>query len=182
LRFTEDWLAERHAAAERVREQAQADGKVRTVLLDTDPEAAQEAVGARGTGDAAQASAKKRRRSSGPPAQREHVIQKDILTAMSRHVAVDWAVRMNTGSFEVGRDGDKGGKRRVRCAFVGCSDIIGQMRDGRFLACEVKRPGEKPTDDQQAFLDRVNKAGGVGFCAHSVTEALLALDSHIIKP
>ena len=46
----------------------------------------------------------------------------------------------------------------------GISDIIGIYK-GRFLAIEVKRPGLKPSEHQQAFIDRVNEEGGIGFVA-----------------
>ena len=49
----------------------------------------------------------------------------------------------------------------------GVSDIIGQLRDGRFFAIEVKRPGEKPTPEQSEFLSLVNDAGGIaGVCCN----------------
>ncbi len=49
----------------------------------------------------------------------------------------------------------------------GVSDIIGQLRDGRFFAMEVKRPGEKPTPEQAEFLALVADAGGVsGVCCN----------------
>jgi hypothetical protein len=43
----------------------------------------------------------------------------------------------------------------------GVPDIIGQLRDGRFFALEVKRPDEKPTPEQAEFLSLVADAGGV---------------------
>jgi len=46
----------------------------------------------------------------------------------------------------------------------GIADILG-IYHGRFLAIEVKRPGIKASDNQQAFLDSVNEAGGIGFVA-----------------
>src|SRR5690348_9795815 len=52
----------------------------------------------------------------------------------------------------------------------GVSDIIGCLPDGRFLAIEVKRPGGKPTPEQQQFIDTINQAGGLAFVAHSVEE------------
>jgi hypothetical protein len=51
----------------------------------------------------------------------------------------------------------------------GVSDILG-CHLGRFYAIEVKRLGEKPTDHQQAFLDRVTEHGGLAFVAHSLNE------------
>ena len=54
----------------------------------------------------------------------------------------------------------------VKFGFKGCSDIIGQIVDGRFFAWEVKRPGNKPTADQYAFLEVVANTGGIsGWCA-----------------
>lgn len=64
----------------------------------------------------------------------------------------------------------------------GMSDIIGilpqdevlkdgtKARFGNLLAIEVKRPGKKPTPDQEEFLKAVNEQGGVAFVVHSVDE------------
>jgi hypothetical protein len=53
----------------------------------------------------------------------------------------------------------------------GVSDIIGCIpKTGRFLAIEVKRPGGKPTPEQQQFIDTINAAGGLAFVARSVEE------------
>jgi hypothetical protein len=43
-------------------------------------------------------------------------------------------------------------------------------KDSRAVACEVKRPGEKPRPDQEWFLEQVQNAGGIGLCVHSVSE------------
>ena len=53
----------------------------------------------------------------------------------------------------------------------GISDIIGCYR-GRFIAIEIKRPGEKPRADQQAYLEIVKRCGGISGSAQSVEEAL----------
>ena len=42
----------------------------------------------------------------------------------------------------------------------GGSDLIG-IYNGKFLAMEVKKPGEDPTDPQINFLTQVHKAGGI---------------------
>jgi hypothetical protein len=58
----------------------------------------------------------------------------------------------------------------------GVSDIIGCIpKTGRFLAIEVKRPGNKPTAEQQQFIDTINAAGGLAFVARSVEEVDEAL-------
>ena len=94
----------------------------------------------------------------------ESQVLRSVLALLWRHPAVAWSARMNSGGFK-----DKAGQY-VRFGFVGCSDVIGQMRDGRFLAIEVKRPGGKPTGPQQAFIDRVNAANGVAFIARSIDD------------
>lgn len=116
--------------------------------------------------------------------------ERDVLTSclllLDVHPAVAWSARMNSGAMTV--EG-KSGKRYVKFAFTGCSDIIGQMADGRFLAIECKRPGGWPTDEtflrwqslnrlserqsrllaQRAFLGRVNAANGVGVAVDDVS-------------
>lgn len=52
----------------------------------------------------------------------------------------------------------------------GISDILGILPGGRFLAIEVKRPGEKPTPQQEAFLEAVNQSGGLGIVATSIDD------------
>lgn len=47
----------------------------------------------------------------------------------------------------------------------GVSDIIGCIpKTGRFLAVEVKRPGNKPTAELQQFIDNHQRGGRVGVC------------------
>jgi len=57
----------------------------------------------------------------------------------------------------------------------GVSDILGILPDGRFLAIEVKRPGGKPTPQQEAFLDAVKQAGGLAFVATSTDDVERAI-------
>ena len=45
---------------------------------------------------------------------------------------------------------------------AGVPDIIACIK-GRFVAIEVKRPGQKPKPIQVAFLDAINKKGGIAF-------------------
>jgi Holliday junction resolvase len=56
----------------------------------------------------------------------------------------------------------------------GVSDIIGIYR-GKFLAIEVKTERGKLTDAQRAFLDRVNREGGIAFVARSVEDVIREL-------
>lgn len=54
-------------------------------------------------------------------------------------------------------------------AKAGVSDILACVK-GRFVAIEVKRPGKKPSDLQERFLDAVNTIGGFAFWADSLQE------------
>lgn len=75
---------------------------------------------------------------------------------------------------------------RFGLANPGGSDLIGWqpltitrehmgMSFARFIACEVKRPGGKPTAEQFAFLDAIRRAGGLAIVAHSEQELIQAL-------
>lgn len=52
-------------------------------------------------------------------------------------------------------------------AQAGVPDII-CCYCGVFIGIEVKRPGQKPKPIQMAFLDAINKAGGIGFWADNL--------------
>jgi hypothetical protein len=93
-----------------------------------------------------------------PSARPEADVLRTVLAALRRHPAVAWVERLNSGVVEV--DG-----RWIRYGWIGAADLIGQLADGRFLAVEVKAPAGRVSEAQQAFLDRVNAAGGVAFVA-----------------
>lgn len=52
---------------------------------------------------------------------------------------------------------------------VGISDLLACFK-GRFIAVEVKQPGEKPSPMQSRFLRRVSDAGGIAIVAYSVQD------------
>lgn len=52
-------------------------------------------------------------------------------------------------------------------AQAGVPDIIACIK-GKFVAIEVKRPGQKPKPIQYAFIDAINKCGGVAFWADNL--------------
>lgn len=108
-------------------------------------------------------------------------IQAAILTYLSWDRRVAWAERFNTGAHVVTGETKTGRKTRrfIRYAFTGCSDILGQLVDGRFLAIEVKRPKEEPTADQAAFLAKVADNNGVAFIARSIADVKAALEQAI---
>ena len=54
-------------------------------------------------------------------------------------------------------------------AKAGVSDIIACIK-GRFVAIEVKRPGQKPSALQVNFINAINSIGGLAFWADSLDE------------
>jgi hypothetical protein len=91
-----------------------------------------------------------------------------------------FAWRNNSGAFVLG---EGKGRRFFRAGLVGGSDILGVLHPtGQLLAVEVKRPGGKPTPQQQAFLDAVRAAGGVAAVVRDVAELVALLDGLEVTP
>jgi hypothetical protein len=94
------------------------------------------------------------------------------------------AWRNNSGMFP--GFGAGGRKRPVRAGLgTGSADIVGILGGpflgdvpsaGRLLAVEIKRPGERPTAAQVAWLRAVNAAGGLAFWVDDVAELARVLD------
>lgn len=58
----------------------------------------------------------------------------------------------------------------------GASDILGILRGrGRWFVLEVKKPGEKPTDEQEEFMSIVRSFDGFACSVTSVSESIAAL-------
>lgn len=98
------------------------------------------------------------------PQSSESEIQKSCLEYL--RVACGWPVwRFNSGAMIMN-------KRFVRFHTArGCSDLAGLIPpSGRFLAVEVKRPGNEATELQQGWLDEVARSGGLALVIHSVGE------------
>jgi putative hemolysin len=74
-------------------------------------------------------------------------------------------VRINSGGMPgAGGGGVKFNKEE------GCSDCLCVLPGGRFAAIEFNRPGEKPTEKQREFLDRVIHCGGLALIATSLDD------------
>jgi hypothetical protein len=111
------------------------------------------------------------------PEPTEAQVMASIRTAMQYHPAVAACWRINSGSAWL--KGKGGQERPVKFHDIaGCSDLIGILKGGRWLAIEVKRPSTRndTTPAQDAFLDRIERAGGVAFVAWSVDEAMRRLN------
>jgi penicillin-binding protein-related factor A (putative recombinase) len=58
---------------------------------------------------------------------------------------------------------------RSRWEIKGVSDILGVWK-GRFIAIEVKSKTGVVSPEQKAFIDDVNRLGGIGFVARNVDD------------
>ena len=93
---------------------------------------------------------------------------REVAQALRVHPLVAWVERQNTGVARVGG-------RFIKFGWPGCSDLVGMMRDGRFMAVEVKTPKGRLRPEQVVFLDRVRAGGGVAFVARDLRDVVAAL-------
>lgn len=108
------------------------------------------------------------------PTPLEKDIQKGILQYLDVKRIFAW--RNNTGG---GYQSNPSGKSYfVRFSVKGAPDIIGIMPNGKFLAIEVKRPGQLPSEDQLWFLKEVASKGGVAIVASSIDEVETVFKEH----
>jgi hypothetical protein len=70
-----------------------------------------------------------------------------------------------------------GNGRFVRFGWQGCSDLLGMMRDGRWLAVECKAAKGKLRAEQAEFLSLMRRCGGVAFVAHDCRDVLCELST-----
>lgn len=107
-----------------------------------------------------------------PPLERD--VLKAVWKYLAHHPRVAWVTRLNSGT--VMADFGKDGVHPLRMNYKrGISDLIGQLKTGQFLACEVKREGAALMDHQREFLNEVLRNGGVAFVARCVEDAEKAL-------
>lgn len=68
-------------------------------------------------------------------------------------------------------DAKRGCYRKSKNVFAvnGVSDILG-IHNGRLLAIEVKTRTGKASEDQEKFIERINKEGGIAGICRSVDE------------
>lgn len=105
------------------------------------------------------------------PRERESKIQRSGIVRLGRLGIKLW--RRNVASFTVE-------DRFIRCAEAGQADTWGLDSRGRHWEVEWKRPGNRPTEKQLAWLKEMTRRGAVAFWADSVlvaervAEAILA--------
>lgn len=97
----------------------------------------------------------------------EREIQKTILDYLALKGINAW--RTNSGiQFSTYKDRSY----ITRLAPKGTPDIIGFLNDGRFLGIEVKKLDGKVSDEQNIFINKINKAGGLAFVAYSLDDVI----------
>lgn len=89
----------------------------------------------------------------------EAKLQREILNMLSKHPAVAFVMRANSGVLKM--DG-----RYIHMSKKGTADILGMLgtgstAPGMFFALEVKQPGKEPTPVQAAFLQQITDGGGM---------------------
>lgn len=73
------------------------------------------------------------------------------------------------------------GTRKIHGSYVnlgtaGQSDIWGILRGGRHFECEVKLPGEEPSDKQLEWLRQCAAFGALAFWTDSLDDFIATLD------
>jgi hypothetical protein len=100
----------------------------------------------------------------------EAELQSEIVIVLGNHPKIAHVWVTTSGKLK-GRGG-----HWMTIGFPGQSDIVGQLRDGRMLAIEVKLPNQQPTKEQQEFIDAVNYFNGLAGVARSVDDALRIIE------
>lgn len=87
----------------------------------------------------------------------------EVMQALRNHPAVAWAERQNSGAFRTPEG------QFVRFGWKGCSDVIGQLRDGRLLAVEccqaTRRFDPLTTSGIDPLVNQLSDVIGVGAAA-----------------
>ena len=101
----------------------------------------------------------------------------DYLRAQQARGRIVWFARCNGGSVLSMHKGRRSFTRfyalylrGAEPAHKGMADLHGMLPDGRYFALEVKRPGERATPEQQAFLAAVQAGGGLAEVVHGFEE------------
>lgn len=99
---------------------------------------------------------------------KEIELQKQICEWLNYNKCFAW--RTNSGVFFL--KNAQGKTRCVRASAKGTSDILGIKPNGQFFAIEVKVGKNKPTSEQEEFLAKILKHGGLAFVAYSLENVI----------
>lgn len=108
----------------------------------------------------------------------ERDIQAAVRALLSKHPAVERVFRVNSGAHVAGQGASR---RFIRFHDVhGMSDLWAWLKGTpRQAFIEVKRPGEKPTEQQAIFLEHARAHGHIAFVTHDAQEAWEQLSAEL---
>lgn len=61
-------------------------------------------------------------------------------------------------------------------ATKGVPDLLGVLPGGVFLACEIKVGRDRLSEEQSAFIDNVNRQGGLALCVRCLDDLIAAVE------
>lgn len=108
------------------------------------------------------------------PEPTESQVLRAVLRALEYHPRVAWVRRLNSFAGRLARQDGKT-SQFLRAGWVGAPDIIGQLKGGRLLSVEVKRPSGTESDEQADFRQLVTATGGLAIVARRVEDVWEAL-------
>lgn len=102
---------------------------------------------------------------------KEHDIQTQIIIELCRRGHI--VHRTNSGLFYT-KDGIP-----IRIGIPGMSDLHGHRPDGKAWYLEIKRPGQKPRENQLRFLAAMRQSGAIAGWADSVERAIEVVENEL---
>ncbi len=107
---------------------------------------------------------------------REIDLQKQIVEWLNLCGHYVW--RTNAGGMLM--RGSNGKTYMIRAGARGQADIQGVLLNGSFVAIEVKVGRNKPSPEQERFLEEIKRRGGVAFVAYSLDEVINKINRELI--
>jgi hypothetical protein len=107
------------------------------------------------------------------PSMRIYELEKDVQAAITQYLTLMGIFHWKQNNTGIKKDNGSW----IPSNLPGVSDILGILKDGRFLAIEVKRPGGKATEAQLEFIENINDNGGVAFVADNVDIVIERLEN-----
>ena len=105
---------------------------------------------------------------------RTHTQLRDAIVAWLNAVGIFAWANETIGIWDPKRQAYRTNKKRLK----GVADILGVLSDGRFLAVEVKVGKDRCSEEQQYFLQRVQRQGGIAIVARSIEDVRRLLAHH----
>lgn len=102
---------------------------------------------------------------------RESALVNQILSYLN--LSGHYVQRTNSGAIRL--QNPIGHQRFIKLAKAGTADVTGCSKDGRFIAVEAKIKPNKPTDLQLAYLNEIERRGGIAFVAYDLDDVMKRL-------